>query len=115
MGHGGRTGAGRQGAARLRRAARRHGGEGGREDEGGGPGGERAGGGGGGGGGGLPGREAAGRGGPRGGGGKAKVAVRAANGRGAAVVEGVEVYPVESLRDVAGLVTEPGSRAPLVG
>ncbi|MBW3623207.1 MAG: YifB family Mg chelatase-like AAA ATPase [Armatimonadetes bacterium] len=47
--------------------------------------------------------------------GKSRVAVPAANGREAAVVEGIAVYPVESLSDVVGLALDPGSREPIAG
>ena len=47
--------------------------------------------------------------------GKRRVAVPAENGREAAVVEGVSVYPVERLSDLVALLAEPGSRTPLPG
>ena len=47
--------------------------------------------------------------------GKWKVAVPSANGREAAVVEEMQVYPVETLLDVIGLLVEPETRRPLDG
>jgi magnesium chelatase family protein len=47
--------------------------------------------------------------------GKKRVGVPVENGREAAVVEGIEVYPVARLTDGVGLLMEPESRTPLKG